>query len=65
MTRRCTNCFYWSRVSKKHGKCSKLGRSCNLRFAYDEGIVFCMTPRNGMCDDHLLKKEAKSKIHEE
>ena len=65
MTRKCKNCFYWNKVSKKHGKCSKLGRKDNLRFAYEEGIVFVMTPQFGLCDNHLFINEAKIKIHEE
>jgi hypothetical protein len=64
--RKCKNCFYWDPQSSKYGKCSKLGRLVDLRFAYTEGdgvgVVFAMTPRWGLCNDHLFKHEAKLKI---
>jgi hypothetical protein len=52
-------------MSKRYGKCSKLGRTSNLRFAYEDGIVFCMTPKFGLCDDWLDPEEAKIHIENE
>lgn len=60
--RKCKTCFYWDRQSSKYGKCSKIGRKANLRFAYEEGVVFAMTPKFGVCDDHTTDEEAKDKI---
>lgn len=53
------------RTSNKYGKCSKLGRHDSLRFAYNDGIVFAMTPRHGVCNNHMTNSEAKERIGNE
>ena len=59
--RKCSTCFYWTKESKRYGKCSKIGRVINLRFHKDEGVIFAMTPRFAVCNEHKTSEEAQSK----
>lgn len=63
--RKCKNCYFWDQKTGKYGKCPMIGPPVNLKFAYSEGVVFAMTPRFGVCDNHKYKHEVDAEVSHE